>query len=207
MTDKERIKEQALKELHQSEELRTKIDQILFRNHIHRETNILDDVFQETFYHLSRKTPEFISELYLDNPRRLLGLAIKIAIWKGVSKRKDSDYPKHSLARHILFTSNFQSLKYLSPTETYDGEGDNHSYEPLVDNDTVERETTDVMGIIRSQLDPDNLQFMDEYLQKFLVKGNGKKPYMSVEVKQKYERLTEEIKRIVKDAGIEKVWI
>ncbi|GAA4326118.1 hypothetical protein [Flaviaesturariibacter amylovorans] len=198
----EQIKEKAIREIIYSEEFRKKAEGIQFRNHIPKDSQIVDDAIQEVAYWIQRKEAKEIAEMYNDSPRRIFGLAVRILIWKCYAKR--GDYPKHSLSQHILWTSNFQSLKFVCPTESGESEGEHHSHQTLVDPTTEEPDENkiNIMGLIRSKLDPLNLQALDEYL-----KLNKKSGVVPKAFRIRYPMIEEQIRSIVKDAGIKRVSI
>lgn len=197
ISEKERMKNKAITELYNSGEIQSKVDGMCFRNGIKKDTFIAEDVVQETFMHLSRKSADEILEMYFDNPKRLVGLCVTIAKWKGFAKHPaHQDYPKHSLANFILFASNLNHFGFLSTTDA--GNETDEDYElNLVDEESTESSDDKMWEVLKENLDEEDLDSLNYFLTIKKKQGRFKK-----EVKDKYIRLVNSIKRIVNEQGL-----
>jgi len=163
---------------------------ICYRNFIKPETRIWEDVKGETFYHLCRKSPEDIISMYEDNPARLLGLIIRIAILKGVASNSNNpDYPKHSIAKYILFASNLSKHEYLSPI----GEKDVGDFvQTVLHPDTLPDNFKEMWDTILSELTPEENTFLEEHFNMKRRQGSITKAY-----KAKYNSLLDRVEDII----------
>jgi hypothetical protein len=205
--EQERMKNQVITELFKSKSLHKLIDKTLYKNNVHRDTHILEDVVQHVFMQLSRKPAAFVLSLYYDDGKcpggmmtRLIGLCCRISFREGVgSSSRDIDYPKHSVTKHILFASNFQKLAYISPTEEGCTET-NHFTNVLVDESTEEPDNfTNMWALVQEHLSPGELKD----LQKFMYDKKKQGRY-TTEVYEKRKRLLNKIEAII---GQHKVYI
>lgn len=83
------------------------VKRICFRHYIHEDTEIHQDITQETFYQLSKKNADEIIEIYERDASKLIGLCVRIAILNGVAKKGDRPYS--SIAGSILFASRLKA--------------------------------------------------------------------------------------------------
>lgn len=203
-SEKKILKDRIITQLYNSGIIQQKVDGICFRNHIHKDTRISEDIVQETFFHLSKKTSEEIISMYYDDGRkpdgclkRLIGLSTVIAVHKGVSSNKsDPNYPKHSLAKYILFGSNFQQLSSLSPTEHTDDD-DKHQGLVLRSHDDEEDGSAQLWAFVRERLTAGERDTLQYHLD--LKKTQGRYPKA---VKEKYIALLQRIEQIIVSNGI-----
>lgn len=198
-TEKKITKDTILTELFNSGQIHRKVSGICFRFHIHKDTQIEEDIVQETFLHLSKKSEEYLMEMYLDNPNRLEALAVTIAIRKGVmADGRANGYPKHSLAQFILYTSNLNQTTSVSPSEYIedDYEAPNHTT-ILTADEEEENPEYELWEQIRSHLTTSENEFLNKYL--YQKKGRGR---YQKEVLNKINQLKERIKQIIIDNNI-----
>ena len=189
--EKHIYKNRIITQLYKSGEVQKKIEGICYRNFIKPETRINEDIVQETFFWLSKKTSDEIIEMYEDNPKRLLGLAVRIAVWKGVSKKKSSNNPKHSLAQYLLFTSNYQQMDNINPTDNFE-DGDVHNIH-LIDKDSEVDNEKLMWETIRENLTQDENEFLEYVLSHKRKGGHFKKE------KEQYSNLLKRIEEIIID--------
>lgn len=88
-----------------------KVENVCFRSGVKKYSYIHEDLLQEVFYWLSRKPAKEVITMYEDNPARLIGLSVRIAVLKGAAKEGPNriNNPKHSLIGYILHTSNLRA--------------------------------------------------------------------------------------------------
>lgn len=166
-------KDRILTELFLCGAVQEKIKGICFRNYINPSTHIQDDILQETFYHLCRTKAEQLIEMYEDEPSRLLGLSVRIAILKGVTKNKSNpDYPKHSVMTSILFASNLNHPQSLSVTDDIE-ENENAYCYVLIDPDSLPDAAKDLFELIYLELSEEDIVFLEEFAE--TKKGSTKK--------------------------------
>jgi hypothetical protein len=183
-------KDRILSELFLCGAVQEKIKGICFRNYINPSTHIQDDILQETFYHLCRTKAEQLIEMYEDDSSRLLGLSVRIAILKGVTKNKSNpDYPKHSVMTSILFASNLNHPQSLSVTDDIE-ENENAYCYVLIDPDSLPNATKDLFELINMELTDEEIEFLDEFVA-------TKKSQRKKADKEKFAVLKEKIKSIV----------
>lgn len=187
--DKEEYKNRILTALYLQPILKEKIKGMLYRNSIHYETNMSDDVLNETFYYLSRMKAVEIIEMYEDKPNRLLGLFVTICKRKCfLTNKSQPDYPKHSLAKFILYTSNFQKNISINHSE-------NDFSQQLTDEEDDSRK--EIWETIYSSLNKEQLAFITNH---FNINEKERKSLMrKKEYKNKYENLVFQLSAIFKD--------
>ena len=118
---KQKQKELILTELYNSGQLQQKLEGILERHRIPKEADIQSDIIQTTFEHLTKYNTEKMLEAYYDNPKRILGLGVRILIKKNIlqDNRTPGGY-KHSTAPNILHLSNLASFRLNEKTDEED---------------------------------------------------------------------------------------
>ncbi len=195
--EKQKLKDKIITDLYNSNEIQRKCNGICARNFIHKDTFIAEDIVQETFLHLSKKSADFIIELYEDNPKRLIGLCVTIACLKGVVQNRG--YPKHSLAPWILFASNFQQLSHLNPTETHSSDDTNQDKHQIVlsDSSTEPDNYAEMWELIRTELTEEEKVTLEYFLN--LKKKAGR---LKTHLKQQYNFLLQRIEEILQNHKI-----
>lgn len=116
-TQKIKIRNNALTDLFNSTELREKIKSLMFKFFIPLHADLESDILQVVFENLIKYDLDKFIEAYLDNPKRILALALSLAKRKGCYK--DLRYGKGynaSIAQQILHTSTLNTLQHISPT-------------------------------------------------------------------------------------------
>lgn len=115
----EQIKAQAITELftNHKQELMEKIDGICIRHRIPLNASIQDDILQVVFENICKYNTSKLVEAYQDNPRRLFGLAVTLAVRKGVllDKRTASGF-NHTIAQRIMHQSVLTTLDHIDVT-------------------------------------------------------------------------------------------
>jgi len=182
---KERYKNNILSALYESNEVQKKVIRICERNRIPRNTYIHEDITNEVFYQLSSKNPDYIIEMYEDNPSRLLGLAVVIGVRKGVGCLHNKTIcPRQSIAKELLFTSVLNNNITLSPIE------DNHYIRTLEDTDKKQ----EIWNDIEYQLSNEDKELINEL---YVRKETKKRGALTKEHKIKYQQLLHKIKQII----------
>lgn len=194
MTEKENYKNKILTELFKSGKIHKNVELILFKNKIHQDTKIADDLVQETFYHLSKFNTDTLIEMYEDNPKRLLGLGVTIAIRKGVLKNPlYPDYPKQSLCKFILFTSSLSKFNFS--ISDYNNE-DNEIL--IIPNDESSKAENELWKYVHKNLNDEENKLIEMLLVKKNKSGTIKK-----QVKMDRENLYLKVKNIIRNYKIE----
>lgn len=192
--EKEKYKNNIISALYKQPIIKEKIKGMLYRNLIPLDTNMADDVLNETFYYLSRMKAAEIIEMYENKPNRLLGLFVTICKRKCfLTNKAQPDYPKHSLAKFILYTSNFQ--KNISLTHSENIDDDNDFSQQLTDDEDDSRK--EIWEIIYSSLNKEQLAFITNH---FNIDEKERKSLMrKKEYKKKYEDLVFHLSAIFKN--------
>lgn len=107
---KKDIQNYIISELFNDYKLKSKINSMVSRNYIPYGSLVHEDVFQETFFQLSRVDINELFLTYCDSPTRLFGLCVKICYRTGLGKLSQNISPNQSVAKQILFTSNLKNL-------------------------------------------------------------------------------------------------
>ena len=198
---KRRFLNKCLKKLLQDGEITTKIKGMCYRNWVELGSGIQDDVLQETLYNLAKINFNNFFLIWCESPQRILGLAITIATRQGFSKMNNGESPNQSLAKKILFASNFKKRDWV------DGEGDvmfnNQKSTPLIETPNPE-EDIDVWRIIKENLNEDELDFLqyileNVYSKKRIIYGRKLRNKLSYnEYKINFIMLKNKIKDIIK---------
>ncbi|RZK45970.1 MAG: hypothetical protein EOO97_00095 [Pedobacter sp.] len=183
---KEKMKEQAIVGLFYSEELKAKLDGILHRNRVGKDTQLNEDALQVVMEQLWKKSPDYICDAYLTG--KLLGLAVRIACWKVAGS--DNGLPSHSLLSSVLHTSNLGQSIHLSNTEAYE---DVNTIYPLLDKDTEdnwfgEEEPTSLLNQLEKHLGGEDLEF-------FLSVKRPKQ--LKISERTRYQNLLEQIRATI----------
>jgi hypothetical protein len=197
------LKDKIITELYNSNILTEKIHGILYRNHIHKDTLIYEDVLQETFFYLSKKSAGEIIDMYYYSRagkknenggclKRLIGLGVCIAVLKGITK-SGKNYPKHSIGQWILFGSNLNQLSYLSPTECSHEDEPSHNNTVLMDPSTETDNFKEMWSLIREQMTPAQEKEL-EYFLNLKKKTQGR--YKN-EIKDRRTALLKRIEEII----------
>ncbi|MFL5808628.1 MAG: hypothetical protein ACJ749_03850 [Flavisolibacter sp.] len=201
--EKEALKTKIITDLFHNQELRQKIDGICRRNNINHDSYIHEDVLSETFYYLSRYNTDKMVEAYQADPKRLFGLAIDIAIKKGVAKHsKNPEYPKHSVATNLLFASNFGTACNVSSTEWFEDFAVEKFFKivTLVDEDSENADylhgpELSMWEIIEKELDIEEIIFLQDMMR---PKGRKMGRY-KLEFKAQRDALFEKIRKLFPD--------
>lgn len=188
--DTQVYKDRILSELFLCGAVQEKIKGICYRNYINPGTYIQEDILQETFYHLCKTKAEQLIEMYEDDSSRLLGLSVRIAILKGVTKNKSNpDYPKHSVMTSILFASNLNHPESLSVTDDIEENESAYCY-VIIDPDSLPNAAKDLTELIYTDLSDEEIEFLDEFVA-------TKKSQRKKADKEKFASLRERVKSTV----------
>ena len=194
----EQLKAKALTDLFNSQELQAKIKYVMIKHQIPFDASIEDDILQVTFENLAKYDTEKFVEAYQDNPKRILGLAVKIILWKGVYI--DKRIPKgfnHTIAQQILHASTFKTLQHISATVEDSTEdfniiqiGDNYNDEEITENEALlmaeEQDQIAMWQFVRSKLSVEETELLNVTLQpKYKLRGKQKRLYPSFLLKLK----------------------
>ena len=185
--NKKRYKNNIIAGLYETNEVQKRVIRICEKNRIPRNTYIHEDITNEIFYQLSAKTPEYIIDMYEDNPSRLLKLAVFIGLRKGVGYLHNKTIcPRESIAKGLLFTSVLNNNITLSPIE------DNHYIRTLEDTDKKQDE--EIWNDIEYQLSNEDKELINEL---YVRKETKKRGALTKEHKIKYQQLLNKIKQII----------
>ena len=180
MSSEEAQKHKIISDLFLSKKVHHQVTKICARNKIHSDTKIDEDIIQETFYYLSKTSPEKIISIFNQGEVNLLGYASLIAIRKGVlSDSKNPNYHKHSIAKHILFASNLQKCEIVSDDNN---EEDDFTIPVAIDDNCTE----ELWLLIRQSLSKTENTFLNQLLYSTKRRGRYKN-----NIKNKRERLFE----------------
>lgn len=133
--EKEKFKDKIITDLYNSGEIQKKLKNLLIRNNFPLGFDLESDVLQNTFYYLCRISADQLIEMHLDNPRRIVGLAVSIMVRKNVLQNKVTGNPKHSLCHWIMYGSNCGE-KQRDDDDDELSMIDNLSNEDIIDDDS-----------------------------------------------------------------------
>ena len=171
------IKEQIINQMYDNQELRTKIAGMCYRNEISLDTKIQEDVLQETFLYLWRYDTDRLIKTWCDDPKRVLALAITISVRHGFSKMNNEQSPNQSLAKKILYSSNYKSRDSINSEGSIVSE-DYQTEKPLYE----QTEDFDVWKLINENLTEDEREFLRFILDNIYSK---KRVYYGRELRKK----------------------
>jgi len=119
--EKETLKTKAITELYKNKELQDKIQGICINHGIPLQAGIQEDILQTAMEQLILYPTDKFCEAYLDNPRRIFGLTIRIILRNGVyyDNRTPNGHRK-SVAQQILKGSNLNTLLHVNSTDNHD---------------------------------------------------------------------------------------
>lgn len=203
----EKQKEIILTELYNSGQLQDKVYWALNRHRIPNQAGIQDDIIQEIFLNLSKFNTKELVEIYNDNPKRVLGLAVTIMSRKGLSHDKRSQYGyKSSPAAEIMHLSNIgtYTLANINNQDEHTTTS-NHSISPFEKDDDkefdipdrndpedIEERENEMWSFVRNQLTP----MEEETLDYALVLPPSK---MRKQLKKDYYKLLPKLKTLITD--------
>lgn len=202
-TDRNRYKDNIITALYNNGIILNKIRGILSRHKVYYGAQIDEDLNQLTFLELCKKSPDEIIEMYEDDPSRLVGLCVRIAVLKGVAKGENTT-PKHNLCDWILHFSAFNIKQKTENKDLF-----NNTLIDLNTEDTNYNEDyeTELLELILKVLDergldiltaePNKIAAIKKILRITLININNK-TRMNILTPQQIERL-EQVIPIIKE--------
>lgn len=184
-------RDQIIEKFYNSKQLELKMDAILFRYGVPRVYNLLEDCRSATFVELCRMKPEKIEELYNGVMKKTFEGFI-IEMFKNVSIRTSNNNPKGSVVSHLLHASSLNTNAAFSPTESTTDADDSTYTWIAADKEADEYSTNAVFNHILSKLTDEETETLNLLVDKKKTPGRYKR-----EVKQKVDKLKEEIKQYV----------
>lgn len=189
--EKEKIKTDAITELFNSKNLHEKVNTICYKHRIPLDCDIQSDILQVAFEHLWKYDTDKFIEAYQDNPNRILGLGVTLALRKGVylDKRTSKSW-SHSIAQQIIHQSTLNTLQHISSTN--DKEDDYNLPQYQIDNNVLEEERYEenMWIYIRENIDEYENMILDIILNPEPIKLKGK-------LKKDYVKLLPKLKSII----------
>lgn len=205
--EKKKLKDKILTDLYlqrppfDKDDLHALLKAMCKRYRIAEETYVHEDIYQTVFLELSKKSADYIIELYENgqNPKRLRSLAFRIALLKGFAKDdKYPELPSHSVMNMIKHASNFNINTNLNQ-DIIDWNDDSENF--LIDNTPLPDSTKpDAWKEVAKHLTPEELEVVEQELYGKKLRGRTKK---NEEHKSRLSKVKRKIKRIVKTNNIE----
>lgn len=155
------------------------------------ESRITDDVISEGVYNLLKMNIDKLLSSYEVSFKKILGLFKTIIIRKGFSKHSSGN-PKHSVAEHLLFASNYRNVLTDDTNECV--------MEKLESNP----EKTDTrLDVIREYLSIEDNHLLDLYIDvRFTAQGSKVYQNRPKIPKEVYSGLEDRIRQVVIDNNI-----
>lgn len=173
------------------EVLKGKVLGICINHGIPIQADIQSDVLMVAFEHLCKVNPDTIIEIYNDNPKRLLGLFVRVAVRNGVlPDNRSRKFWYKAIALDIVNQSTLNTLNHISSTEHEDDyslilEDEDCSYEAGAEN-------MDMWDFVKEQLQPEEIEILDILL-------TNKKPKLKAKQKPLFEPLLGKLKGLITD--------
>jgi hypothetical protein len=183
-------RDKILTELFNNPSFKSKILSICIRHGVPTDADIQSDILQVTFEHLTKLDPKKLFEMYDDNPNRVFGFALRIAIRNGVlaDKRTDNGYRK-AIATYILKDSSY----YQRSDSEIDEDALIDEYNPIEYQEQeleIENESNQMWNHVRNQLsESENLLLnimLSDTSTKIKLRGNMKQEYINLLPKLKH---------------------
>jgi len=160
--DKEKYKNNIISEFYKTGIIINKIKGIFNRHRIPYEARLEEDLNQIVFEELCKKSAHEIIEMYEDDPSRLVGLCVRIAILKGVAEN-GSNNPKINFTRWALY--------YSRLNQNNDAHSESYALECLLDEDTDltddEIEVKFLADTLDNQLSEEALLTLEKFREEF----------------------------------------
>jgi hypothetical protein len=195
----EKQKNKILTDLFNSNVIQNKLIGMMRRNYVGLETLIQEDVCNEVFYHLAAKPASYILEIHNRDPKKLIGLAVRIAVLKGFSSnpRMPKDYPNHSLVKYILhgsslsiFNERIESTENTNHQEEYSKKTDS-KYVFHADTDEYSEDESETLVEARKHLTDNE----NELLTRFMYE---KKHRFNSPDEESWKLLTTKLRTLIK---------
>lgn len=190
---KQKIKDKALIELFNDERLTNTIEYVCIKHQIPLNADIQSDIKSVVFENLIKYDLDKFVEAYQDEPDRILKLAKKMVLWKGVyqDKRCKKSW-MHTIAQQIIHQSTLNTLEHI---DSIDESTDDFNLPQADTNDLLIRNEDEENEIqmweyVRSQLT--NLE--NEVLDVALLPTP---PKMKGTLKKQYQALLPKLKIII----------
>ena len=186
-------KEEIIIKFWNSKELELKMDAILYRHGVGRQTGILDDCRAVTFLELSRMDKNKIEGLYNGKMNKTFEGYI-IQMFKMVSIYTSNNNHKSSVVTNIKYGSSLDSNGFIDPTERGSNENaDSQDYNFIIEDKDEDYITQNQnFAYIQSKLTDEEIDILNLIIDKKGTKGRYKK-----DVAAKVLQIKEEIRQYV----------
>lgn len=175
-----------------SKELELKMDAILYRHGVGRQTGILDDCRAHCFMELSRMDKTKIEELYNGKMNKTFEGYI-IQMFKMVSIYTSNNNHKSSVVTNLKYGSSLDSNGHIDPTERGNNGDEDTVYNFIIeDKDLDYISQNENFAYIQSKLTDEEIDTLNLILDKKASKGRYKR-----EVAEKVLKIKEEIKQYI----------
>jgi len=155
---KNNLKSNIITWLYNSGEIQHKIKGMCYRNNIPIDSKIGEDVIQESFIQLYNYNIDDLFLAYCNSPSRIVAIMTTITSRTGFRKMNDNVSPNQSVAKKILYGSNFQ------------GNGE-HLGNQLVELPVYLDDDLDLWDVIKSKLSFEDNEFLEFVLTKVYSKN------------------------------------
>jgi hypothetical protein len=164
---KKQIINQALTKLYNSNIIQDKIEGYMYRYRIPNQADIQSDCLQQCFVEIMKYDEDKLVEMILDNPKRLVGLAVTILNSKqifGLEKRAKKYWT--GIAHNILHQSTYNTAYHINTTdmESHENQNINLTATDDFENIEMEYERQQMWNYVREQLDPQEQEILDTHL-------------------------------------------
>lgn len=192
MKQKEELKTKVIEDLYSSGEIQQKIEYICYKHFIPKDSFINEDILQVVMENLWKYDTNKFIDAYLDNPNRILGLAVTLALRKGVYKdERTSKFWNQSIAQQILHQSTLNTYQHIDTTQ--DNTNDYNIIQISTDdNETMEFERNNEM--MWSYVKVNLTQYENNILNIALTMNS---PKMKGKIKKDYIKLLPKLKSII----------
>lgn len=191
---KEEIKTQGITELFKDKRLKETIHYVCIKHRIPLEADIQSEILMVVMENMVKYDTNKFVEAYTDKkkPDRILKLAKKMVLWKGVYiDKRCKKYWQHSIAQQIMFQSNLNTLEHV---DSCDDTTNDYNLPQTAQEDNVE------------EIEQDNSQMWD-YVRKNLTNEENAilylclqphtQPKMKGKLKKNYQNLLLKLKVII----------
>ena len=174
---KQALKDQALTDLFNSQILQKKIEYVCVKHRIPLSADIQSDILQVVFENLVKYPLDKFVDTYNDNPNRIVALATKMILWKGVyvDKRIAKGF-NHTIAQQILHASTLNTLEHIS--STIEDDTDSFNIPQIALDDDSDDDDNPMWNYVRMSLNKDENDLLNIILAPtYKLKGSQKKLY------------------------------
>lgn len=194
--DKEIYKEKILSDLFNSNVVQKKIEGMIFKQGIHAGTDLVNDFTNETFFELTKKTPDYLIEVFERDVNKLVALCVTICKRRGfLPSHNRTDLPSASWKQSYFHTSNLNQSAYYSPSEQSEDSSSNFYHQQYV----LAEESNPVKEVfedVRLHLTENQNDLLENY---FMLLAKKKLDRKETERMTCYQSLVNKITYIIKE--------